>query len=171
MGYNVKIGLQYYWRKIFMKANANTDNEVKKTRIDADSEIYNKNRSDKLEDGQFKEIFLTEKEYIEVLFEQYDVEIVTPKNKLINALKQGDYIIGINYNPFVLVNVFHYENGMIECFKFTDGDDQFKTRLKLVLEVAIFTQTMSPTYFEDTVKAMSHYDDFIVCRKGQLFDI
>lgn len=122
-------------------------------------------------DGQFKEIFLTEKEYIEVLFEQYDVEIVTPKNKLINALKQGDYIIGINYNPFVLVNVFHYENGMIECFKFTDGDDQFKTRLKLVLEVAIFTQTMSPTYFEDTVKAMSHYDDFIVCRKGQLFDI
>ena len=122
-------------------------------------------------DGQFKEIFLTEKEYIEVLFEQYDVEIVTPKNKLIDALKQGDYIIGINYNPFVLVNVFHYENGMIECFKFTDGDDQFKTRLKLVLEVAIFTQTMSPTYFEDTVKAMSHYDDFIVCRKGQLFDI
>ena len=122
-------------------------------------------------DGQFKEIFLTEKEYIEVLFEQYDVEIVTPKNKLINALTQGDYIIGINYNPFVLVNVFHYENGMIECFKFTDGDDQFKTRLKLVLEVAIFTQTMSPTYFEDTVKAMSHYDDFIVCRKGQLFDI
>ena len=122
-------------------------------------------------DGQFKEIFLTEKEYIEVLFEQYDVEIVTPKNKLINALKQGDYIIGINYNPFVLVNVFHYENGMIECFKFTDGDDQFKTRLKLVLEVAIFTQTMSPTYFEDAVKAMSHYDDFIVCRKGQLFDI
>ena len=122
-------------------------------------------------DGQFKEIFLTEKEYIEVLFEQYDVEIVTPKNKLINALKEGDYIIGINYNPFVLVNVFHYENGMIECFKFTDGDDQFKTRLKLVLEVAIFTQTMSPTYFEDTVKAMSHYDDFIVCRKGQLFDI
>ncbi len=122
-------------------------------------------------DGQFKEIFLTEKEYIEVLFEQYDVEIVTPKNKLINALKQGEYIIGIDYNPFVLVNVFHYENGMIECFKFTDGDDQFKTRLKLVLEVAIFTQTMSPTYFEDTVKAMSHYDDFIVCRKGQLFDI
>ena len=37
MGYYVKIGLQYYWRKIFMKANDNTDNEVKKTRIDADS--------------------------------------------------------------------------------------------------------------------------------------
>ena len=106
-----------------------------------------------------------------MLFEQYDVEIVTPKNKLINALKQGEYIIGIDYNPFVLVNVFHYENGMIECFKFTDADDQFKTRLKLVREVSIFTQTMSPSYFEDTVKAMSHYDDFIVCRKGQLFDI
>lgn len=44
-----------------MKANDNTDNEVKKTRIDADSEIYNKNRSDKLEDGQFKEMSTKEK--------------------------------------------------------------------------------------------------------------
>lgn len=122
-------------------------------------------------DGQFKEIFLTEKEYIEVLFEQYDVEIVTPKNKLINALKQGDYVIGIDYNPFLFQNVFHYENGLLEFFKFADVGDQIAAPLRLKREKSILLGTSSSLIFKAFVDSMPHYDEFIVCRKGNLLDI
>lgn len=122
-------------------------------------------------DGQFKEIFLTEKEYIEVLFEQYDVEIVTPKNKLINALKKGDYVIGIDYNPFLFQNVFHYENGLLEFFKFADVGDQIAAPLRLKREKSILLGTSSSLIFKAFVDSMPHYDEFMVCRKGNLLDI
>lgn len=44
-----------------MNHDENTNNEVKKTRLDTDSEIYNKDRSDKLEPGQFKKMSLKDK--------------------------------------------------------------------------------------------------------------
>lgn len=122
-------------------------------------------------DGQFKEILLSENEYIKALIEQYDIEVVTTKNKLIKALKQGDYVIGIDYNPFLFQNVFHYENGLLEFFKFADVGDQIAAPLRLKREKSILLGTSSSLIFKAFVDSMPHYDEFMVCRKGNLLDI
>ena len=121
--------------------------------------------------ARLKKVPVSEEEYIRGYFEQYGVEIVTPKDKLINALKQGDYVIGIDYNPFVLQDVFHYENGMFEFLKFADIGQEIMVPLRLRREQSmLFPATMQPD-FEAFLKGMSHYDDFIVSRKGNLLDI
>lgn len=125
----------------------------------------------KIEDGQIKTSYISEEEYIKETFEQYDIEIVTPRNKLINALKQGDYVIGIDYNPFLLQNVFHYKNGMFEFFKFADIGEHIMAPLRLKREKSIFVQTAGLADFQAFVNAMAHYDEFIVYRKGNLLDI
>ena len=121
-------------------------------------------------DGQFKEIPLSENEYIEVLFEQYDMEIVTSENKLINALKQGNYVIGVDYNPFLFQNVFHYENGLFEIFKFENIGGQIAP-LRLKREKSILHGTNISLNLKTFVDAMPHYDEFVVYRKGNLLDI
>lgn len=121
-------------------------------------------------DGKLKKVPVSEEEYIRGYFEQYGVEIVTPKDKLINALKQGDYVIGIDYNPFVLQDVFHYENGMFEFLKFADIGQDIMVPLRLRREQSmLFPATMQPN-FEAFLQGMAHYDDFIVSRKGNLLD-
>lgn len=44
-----------------MNHDDNTNNEVKMSRLEADSEIYNKNRSDKMEAGQFRKMSVKDK--------------------------------------------------------------------------------------------------------------
>ena len=122
-------------------------------------------------DGKFKNVPINEKEYIEGTFKQYAIEIVNPKNKLINALKQGDYVIGIDYNPFLFQNVFHYKNGLLEFFKFEDAGELVMAPLKLNREVSIFLGTSNSSLFEVFIDTMPHYDDLIVYRKGNLLDI
>ena len=111
----------------------------------------------KVEDGMIKKILISEKEYINELFKQYDVKIVTPKYKFINSLKNGDYIIGIDYNPLLLQNVFHYENGVLEFFKFADIGESVMAPLRLIREERIFLGTSSSATFKlfiDTILTM-----------------
>lgn len=122
-------------------------------------------------DGKFRNVPVSEEEYIKGIFNQYDMEIVTPKKKLINALKQGDYVIGIDYNPFLFQNVFHYENGLLEFFKFADVGKTVMAPLKLKREKSILLGTSSSLIFKAFVDSMPHYDEFIVCRKGNLLDM
>lgn len=125
----------------------------------------------KVEDGMVKIISVSEKEYIDGMFKQYDVEIVTPKDKLVNALKNGDYVIGVDYNPFLFQNVFHYKNGMIEFFRFADVGKNVMVPLRLSREETIFLGTSSSSTFKLFIDTMPHYDDLIVYRKGNLLDI
>ena len=125
----------------------------------------------KLVDGQLKFVPVSEEEYVKGTFELYDMEIVTPKNKFINALKRGDYVIGVDYNPFLYHNVFHYENGVLEFFKFDDESELFMAPLRLKREETIFLGTSSSPIFKLFIDTMPHYDDLIVCRKGNLLDI
>ena len=121
-------------------------------------------------DGKIKEVPVSEEEYVEGYFEQYGVEIVTPKNKLINALKQGDYVIGKDYNPFVLQDVFHYDNGKFEFLKFADVGIEVMAPLRLKREQTLYLPASHPNVLDALIKGMAHYDDFIVCRKGHLLD-
>lgn len=121
-------------------------------------------------DGELKEVPVTEEEYVEGYFEQYGIEIVTPKDKLINALKQGDYVIGVDYNPFVLQDVFHYENGRFEFLKFADVGIEVMAPLRLKREQTLYLPASHPNVLDALIKGMAHYDDFIVCRKGHLLD-
>ena len=65
----------------------------------------------------------------------------------------------------MLQNVFHYENGMIECFKFVDNGHGM-TPLKLELDAAIMSQKTISSVREPIIDAMYNYDEFIVYRKG-----
>ena len=121
-------------------------------------------------DGKIKEVPVSEEEYVEGYFEQYGVEIVTPKNKLINALMQGDYVIGIDYNPFVLQDVFHYDNGKFEFLKFADVGIEVMAPLRLKREQTLYLPASHPNVLDALIKGMAHYDDFIVSRKGKLLD-
>ena len=121
-------------------------------------------------DGEIKEVPISEEEYLKLFFEQFGIEIVTPKEKLINALKNGDYVIGVDYNPFILHDVFHYENGKFEFLKFKDISTQAIHPLRLRREQSILLPANKPADFETFLKGMSHYDDFIVNRKGDLLD-
>ena len=123
-----------------------------------------------VENGKIKEIPVSEEEYVEAYFEQYGIEIVTPKEKLINALRQGDYVIGVDYNPFVLQDVFHYENGRFEFLKFADIGREVMAPLKLKREQTLYLPPSLPNVLSSLIKGMAHYDDFIVCRKGHLLD-
>ena len=122
-------------------------------------------------DGNFRNVPISEEEYIKGIFNQYDMKIVTPKNKLINALKQGDYVIGIDYNPFLFQNVFHYENGILEFFRFADIGDRTMAPLRLKRDTSILFRKNSYSNLTAFVDTMPHYDEFIVCRKGNLLDI
>lgn len=120
--------------------------------------------------GKVKAVPVSEEEYIKIYFEQFGIEIVTPKEKLINALKNGDYVIGIDYNPFILHDVFHYENGKFEFLKFRDISTQAIHPLRLRREQSILLPANMPSDFEAFLQGMAHYDDFIVSRKGKLLD-
>lgn len=138
---------------------------------------YNRNQSKsiprwgyKIVDGKPQKIPVSEEQYIEECFNQYSVEIVTQKDKLVNALRQGDYVIGIDYNPFVLQDVFHYENGKFEFLKFADIGEEVMLPLKLRREQTLLLPENKPFVLDALIGGMSHYDDFIVCRKGRLLD-
>ena len=122
-------------------------------------------------DGKFKNVPISEKEYIEGIFTQYDIEIVTTKSKFINALKQGNYVIGVDYNPFLFQNVFHYKNGILEFYRFADVGNHLLAPLKLKREQTIFLGASSSSIFEVFFDTLPHYDEFIVCHKGNLIDI
>ena len=123
-----------------------------------------------IEDGKIKEVPVSEEEYVEGYFEQYGIEIVTPKDKLINALKQGDYVIGVDYNPFVLQDVFHYDNGKFEFLKFADVGIEVMAPLRLKREKTLYLPANHPNVLDSLIKGMAHYDDFIVSKKGNLLD-
>lgn len=125
----------------------------------------------KIEDGQIKIASISEEEYIKETFEQYGIEIVTPRNKLINALKNGDYVIGVDYNPFLFQNVFHYKNGMIDFLKFADVGEHIMAPLRLERDSTILLPKADSSSWEFFVDNLPHYDDFIVYRKGNLLDI
>ena len=122
-------------------------------------------------DGKIKEVQTSEEKYLKAWFEQFGVEIVTPKEKLITALKNGDYVIGVDYNPFVLQDVFHYKNGVFEFIKFSDISTQAIHPLRLRREQSILLPADSPLGVEVFLAGMAHYDDFIVSRKDNLLDI
>ena len=122
-------------------------------------------------DGMLKNVPISEKDYIERTFKEYDIEVVTPKKKFINAMKQGDYIIGVDYNPFLFQNVFHYENSVLEFFRFADVGNHLLAPLKLKREQTIFLGARSSSMFEVFFDTLPHYDEFIVCHKGNLIDI
>lgn len=110
---------------------------------------------------------MTQEEYVKDFFEKYGVEVVTPRKKLIAALRRGDYVIGIDYNPMILHNVFHYKYGKFEMFKFNDIGPQAEP-LKLKRDLTFCFHKSKLDSFLDT---LPHYDEFIVCRKGDLIDI
>lgn len=125
----------------------------------------------KIEDEQIKIASISEEEYIKETFEQYGIEIVTHRNKLINALMQGDYVIGVDYNPFLFQNVFHYKNGMFEFFKFADAGEHVMAPLRLERDSTILLPKSDSSSWEFFVDNLPHYDEFIVYRKGNLLDI
>ena len=119
----------------------------------------------KTENG-FDTRVMTQEEYVKEFFEQYGVEVVTPRKKLIAALKKGEYVIGIDYNPMLLHNVFHYKYGKFEMFKFSSTGPQAEP-LKLMRDMTVCFNKSNLDFFLDT---LPHYDEFIVCRKGDLID-
>lgn len=124
-----------------------------------------------IENRRVKEILISEEEFVKITFEQYDIEIVTQKDKLINALKQGNYVIGVNYNPFVLENVFHYENEILDFFKFKDVGEHIMPPLRLKKDSSILIKKTDSSFWETIADAIANYDEFIICRKGNLLDI
>lgn len=125
----------------------------------------------KIVDGKVEKIQLSEEEYVKRYFEEYGIEIVTQKDKLIDALKNGDYIIGIDYNPLILQDVFHYDNDKFEFLKFRDIDTNVIAPLRLKRETSIYCPDNTTADFDAFIKVISKYDDFIVSRKGYLLDI
>lgn len=123
-----------------------------------------------IENRKVKEIPISEEEFVKVTFKQYDIEIVTQKDKLINALKQGYYVIGVDYNPFILQNVFHYEKGMIDFLKFADVGEHIMAPLRLERDSTILLPKADSSSWKFFVDNLPHYDDFIVYRKGNLLD-
>ena len=125
----------------------------------------------KIEDTQIKITSISEEEYIKETFEQYGIEIVTQKDKLIKALKQGNYVIGIDFNPFLFQNVFHYDNMKFEFFKFANAGKHLLAPLRLERITSVMLPKANNLAFELLVENMPHYDEFIVCRKGGLLNI
>lgn len=109
---------------------------------------------------------MTQEEYVKDFFEKYGVEVVTPRKKLIAALRRGDYVIGIDYNPMILHNVFHYKYGKFEMFKFNVIGPQAEP-LKLKRDLTFCFHKSRLDSFLDT---LPEYDEFIVCRNGGLLD-
>ena len=67
--------------------------------------------------------------------------------------------------------MFHYENGLLEFFKFADVGKTVMAPLKLKREKSILLGTSSSLIFKAFVDTIPHYDEFIVYRKGNLLDI
>ena len=69
---------------------------------------------------------MTEQEFKNFVFGTGKVVSVKESSALISALKNGEYVIGVSYNPFCLLRAYHYANGERKnvCHKLDDdGDD------------------------------------------------
>ena len=112
-------------------------------------------------------VFMTEEEFVKVFFEEFEVEVVSDKKAFVEALKKGDYVIGIDYNPLVLHNVFHYKNGKFEMYKLK-SNNMFEVKT-LVRDVTFYLPP-EDWGIEIAISTLPHYDEFIVCRNGRLID-
>lgn len=128
-----------------MNHEDNANNEVKKSRIDADSEIYNKNRSDKLEEGQFKEMSLKDKF---LYFKEYYLTFV---------------VIGFAM-VFILIYVF------TSIRKADRQKDSFYCAMLDGIQLEHETMESLPKEFSDYLKNDTDYDGYI-SEKATHFDV
>ena len=110
---------------------------------------------------------ISEEEYIKNYYEAYGIEDVTPKDKLVAALKNGDYVIGVDFNPLVLYSVYHYEDGEFDVFHFRDDCPFNPSPLKLERAITV----LCPTSIDDIIDFLPNFDGFLVSKKENLLDL
>lgn len=110
----------------------------------------------------------------EVAFDIFGIEAIHGKEAFVNALKRGEYIIcaddrGTDGNPrLILENVYHYDNGWVEIFRFKDIVSHVIPPLKLVRDKSIWYPLDDWSLF---FSGMPHYDVFFISRKNNFLDI
>lgn len=119
-----------------MSHDDNINKEVKKSRLDADSEIYNKNRSDKLEEGQFKAMSAKDKF---LHFKEYYLS----------------YVLIILAIIIILVYVF------VSIRKKDSQKDTFYCAMLDGLQLNHETMESLPEEFSDYLKNNTDYDGYI----------
>lgn len=120
-----------------MSHDDNTNNnEVKKSRLEADSEIYNKNRSDKLEAGQFREMSTKDKF---LHFKEYYLS----------------YVLIILALIMILIYVF------VSILKRDSQKDSFYCAMLDGLQLNHETMESLPEVFSDYLRENTDYDGYI----------
>ena len=100
---------------------------------------------------------MTEQEFKNFVFGTGKVVSVKESSALISALKNGEYVIGVSYNPFCLLRAYHYANGELKEYCFEDGERPEPLNLKLVATIEVQIPLKALVQF-----LFSQYDDCLI---------
>ncbi len=102
--------------------------------------------------------------------EYFGIESVKGLNNFTNALKRGEYVIGVDYHPTQYRDIFHYskELGCLEIFNFRDLGPNTMPPLKLKRTVTVSVTNSTLPRFLSTLPT---FDDLVVSRKNNFLDL
>ena len=102
--------------------------------------------------------------------EYFGMESVKGLNNFSKALKNGEYVIGVDYHPTQYRDIFHYNEKLssFEIFHFRDLGSNVMPPLKLkrVLSISV-TDSSLPRI----LSALPTFDDLVVSRKNNFLDL
>jgi len=134
-------------------------------------ERFKINSNEEVPDINAKEVLeLLDEISTKVRHEYFGIESVKGINNFCEALKNGEYVIGVDYNPTQYRDIFHFskELGCLEIFNFSDLGPNTMPPLKLKRTFSV-SVTDSTLYF--FLCTLPPFDDLIVSHKNNFLDL
>ena len=101
---------------------------------------------------------MNEQEFKNYVFGSDKVTSVKDPMFLACALENGEYIIGTQYNPFALQNVYHFKNNTFRVFNFEPGCHVEPLNIKLTVK----GDNMTLDEVVEMISLFGKHDDLLI---------
>ena len=106
---------------------------------------------------RINETMMTEQEFKNFVFGTGKVASVKDGADFVSAVKNGEYIIGVGYQPFCLQKVYRYAEGRLDVFCFEEGEHS--EPLNIQLEFSDYIDFELVDFYKYLMRS---YDDILI---------
>ena len=153
-----------------MNTNKNVPNDVSEDLLAEWEELKEKMSEQAPDIDAQKALEFLDEIFIAARHEYFGMESVKGLNNFSKALKNGEYVIGVDYHPTQYRDIFHYNEKLssFEIFHFRDLGSNVMPPLKLkrVLSISV-TDSSLPRI----LSALPTFDDLVVSRKNNFLEL
>lgn len=100
---------------------------------------------------------MDEQEFKDCVFGSGKVVSIKDGADFISAVENGEYIIGVGYQPFCLQKVYRYAEGRFDVFSFEEGEHS--EPLNIQLEFSDYIDFQLVDFYKYLIKS---YDDILI---------